>query len=172
MHYSPNIGIFDFCSLECLTMYYKTINDEKLIDKVLSTAEICNIAMHDGNDIYLVPMFYGYDSHKIYMYSEKKSKKIDMLRHDNTVTFSIISEAVYDFADSEMGDNLECISIQGKGTAGLLTGNDQKCKALRNIKHRYAGQNHDCSKMSSEKIDSIVIIEITIDELSCRIFGL
>jgi uncharacterized protein len=153
-------------------MKFNSINDSVIIERVLSTADICHIALRDGEEIYIVPMYFGYDENNLYMYTEKKSKKVALIEENPSVAFSVSSDALYDFSDKELGEDLECISIQGKGLARILENRDEKCQAIGIIKKHFLPTEKTCKDNDGGIIDSIEVITVAIKKLECRTFGM
>ena len=61
------------------------IRDEKVLEEILAGAEICRIAMTDGDRPYMLPFNYGYKDSCIYIHSAPEGKKIGLLRKNNQV---------------------------------------------------------------------------------------
>jgi hypothetical protein len=58
----------------------KEIKDPQIIQKIFKDAEVCRIALCDGEKPYLVPMNFGYSENRLYLHSATDGRKIDILR--------------------------------------------------------------------------------------------
>ena len=67
----------------------KIIQDEKLLEKILTEAEVCRIAMIDEYKPYIVPLNYGYSDNTIYIHSASLGRKIEVLKKNNNVCFEV-----------------------------------------------------------------------------------
>ncbi len=65
------------------------ITDPEIIEEILGGAEICRIAMADGDVPYLLPFNYGYRDRCIYIHSAPSGKKIDLLKKNGSVCFEV-----------------------------------------------------------------------------------
>ena len=65
------------------------ITDEKVLEEILSGAEICRLAMMDGHRPYLLPFNFGYADGSLYIHSAPEGKKIELLNINNQVCFEI-----------------------------------------------------------------------------------
>ena len=69
------------------------IKEQKVLEEILSGAELCRVAMMDGNVPYVLPFNYGYHKGCIYIHSAPEGKKIDLLKAHPEVAFEITQTA-------------------------------------------------------------------------------
>lgn len=152
-------------------MKYNQIESEEVIQSVITNAEICRIGLRDGEGVYITPMYYGVDENKIFLFSHPDAKKNKLIRQNSNITFTIETEAVYHFSDQSLGDDLECVFLQGYGKARILEDPDAKCNGLRTIKKHYLLYDENCTKLTLERLENITIIQIDIERVVCKTFG-
>ena len=63
----------------------REITESTVIEEILAGAEICRIAMIDGNLPYLLPFNYGYRDNVIYIHCAPEGRKINILKKNKTV---------------------------------------------------------------------------------------
>jgi hypothetical protein len=57
----------------------REITDRKAMEAIISGAEVCRIALCDGNEPYVVPVSFAYRDNAIYFHSAPVGKKIEIL---------------------------------------------------------------------------------------------
>ena len=67
----------------------KEINDPKTILRIIEEAEVCRIALSDGEKPYIVPMNFGYKDNSLYLHSASEGEKIDILKSNNNICFHV-----------------------------------------------------------------------------------
>jgi len=70
----------------------KSVLDENIVDEILSKGKYTTIALSDGNDSYVLSLFYGYDPdiETLYFKSTRSGTKFDFLRSNAYVTGTVI----------------------------------------------------------------------------------
>ena len=69
----------------------KEIKDSESIQKILKEADVCRIALADGNKPDMIPMNFGYKNNTLYLHSATEGLKIDILRKNTIVNDDISS---------------------------------------------------------------------------------
>ena len=67
----------------------KEVVDRERIDEIIRGAQVCRLAMIDGDEPYLVPLSFGYDGRAIYFHSAVEGRKVEALRRNARVCFEI-----------------------------------------------------------------------------------
>jgi len=88
------------------------IKDKELIDDILNSIEFGTLALCDGNRPYSLPINFVSVDDTIYFHGAKKGKKIDILKNNNLVSFSVVEP--YSFIPSyfSSNDGLACPATQ------------------------------------------------------------
>ncbi|HXX55979.1 MAG TPA: pyridoxamine 5'-phosphate oxidase family protein, partial [Methanoregula sp.] len=63
----------------------REITDRKEMEAVLQAAPVCRLAMVDGDEPYVVPLCFGYESGSFFFHSALEGRKIDILRKNPRV---------------------------------------------------------------------------------------
>ena len=70
----------------------KEITERSEMDEILGRASICHLGLNDGGECYVVPVNYGYDGGCLYVHSAREGRKIDILRADKRVSFTVYAD--------------------------------------------------------------------------------
>ncbi len=140
------------------------------IDKFLSGARVCRIALKGKEFPYIIPMLFGYNltGGKLEMYfrCEIKGKKTELLKENNEAAFEI--DVLYDVIKDEKICGYEAVykSMTGIGTIEFITGVD-KITGLSRINQKY-GRLSPETKISEQLLNSFAILKLTADEFCCK----
>jgi hypothetical protein len=141
----------------------KEITERSEINDILSRASICHLGLNDGGECYVVPVNFGYDGACLYIHSAKEGRKIDILRADKRVSFTVYADQRLEESDKACSFSMKYKSVMGRGLATLIDDPAVKVKALDVImRHYLKGElNYDPAR-----VDKIVIIIIEIQSLT------
>ena len=62
------------------------------IESIIKKADVCRIALVDGNRPYIIPMNFGYEKSKpskIYFHCASDGRKLDLIRKNNNACFEM-----------------------------------------------------------------------------------
>lgn len=147
----------------------REITDINEIERILKEAQVCRIALHDGDFPYMIPMCFGYtlegDQLVLYFHSAPQGKKIDLLKANNNAAFEIdkIGEIIQGDTACSFSAAYECIT--GKGTIDIING-IEKLTGLNSIMNKYAGAGEH--KYSEQTLNNVAILKLTADEFCCK----
>lgn len=131
---------------------------------VLENSDVVHIAMHDGEEIYLLAMNYGFtfENEKLilYVHGNLEGKKWDLIRKNSRVAIEI------DCEHSLIKGNVACqygytfASIMGNGNAEIVEDPEEKAAALSLLMKNLTGQNFEFN----DRLAKVVAIgKITLD---------
>jgi len=137
----------------------KEINDKERIEQIIQSAEICRLAMADGNQPYVVPLNFGYRDGTVYFHSATQGRKIDVLKANPKVCleFTTDLELVRAEKSCDWGQRFNCVIAFGE--AGLIEDKDAKREALDVIMAHYGGEGGDYSD-GKLKITAVIAVKI------------
>ena len=116
----------------------KEIHDRSEIDDILLRASICHLGLNDRGECYVVPVNYGYDGRFLYIHSAPEGRKIDVLRADNRVSFTVCTDLIMKESDNACSFSMKYKSVMGRGLATLIDDHAAKEEALSVIMQHYA----------------------------------
>ena len=142
------------------------ISDITIIDKILSTSEICRLGFMDNDRPYILPFNYGYKDNCIYIHCAKEGKKIDLIKKNNYVCIEIEQITRIERYEKACKWATTYQSIVGYGTVEIITDYDQKRKGLDVImEHNGANSTHDLD-YEKNQVDSMSILKVEITEIT------
>ncbi len=141
------------------------------IERILNEADVCRIALVDGEFPYIIPMCFGYTLESgelaLYFHSAPQGKKIELLKKNCNAAFEIdkLSEIIQGETACSFSAAFECIT--GKGTIDVING-IEKITGLNTIMSKYdtTGREH---KYSEQMLNNVVILKLTADEFCCKV---
>ncbi len=145
------------------------ITDPKVIEEILSSAEVCRIAMIDDGRPYIVPLNYGYKNNTIYFHSSQLGKKIELLKLNNKVCFEIELHSQIVKRDNPCDWSTKYRSVIGYGTIDFIEDPFGKREGLDIIMAHYGGSGKNIYK--DTLINRIIILRLRIEEISGKQLG-
>ena len=134
----------------------REVTDVNEIMDILAQCKTANIAMLDGDVPYIVPLSYGYDYKEgtliFYFHSAKDGKKLELLKKNNNVSFSVFSEGEPLHAEIPCNSGYYYSSVLGKGTVEFVEEVDEKCHALGKMFEHQAGRIVEFTAAQAETV--------------------
>ena len=147
----------------------KAIKDIKVIESILTKAEVGRIAVTDNNQPYIVPVNFGYKENVIYFHSANEGRKINILKTNNSICFQ--TEVAHELVKNDVACrwSAKYLSVIAFGKANFITDPNEKRKAFDIIMEHYSpGNKYDYSE---ENLKSTSIIKIDIEEMTGKNSG-
>ncbi len=141
----------------------KEITDRSEIDDILGRASICHLGLNDRGECYVVPVNYGYDGSCLYVHSAREGRKIDILRADKRLSFTVYTDLHMQESDKACSFTMKYKSVMGRGMATLIDDPALKEDALRIIMRHYSQEEFS---FDPARVDKIVIIKIEIQGMT------
>ena len=143
------------------------ITDIVEIESIISSADVCRIAMSDGINPYIVTLNFGYTGSSgrcFYFHCATEGKKLEMIRKNNHVCFELdTSHEVYEgemACDFGMGYR----SVVGWGNIVIINDNDDKKKGLDVIMHHYS--DRPGFEYREKSLDRMLVLRLDITEMT------
>lgn len=152
-----------------LTRREREITDINEILKILDKSKIVHIGLVDGDEPYVVPMNYGYTYENakftIYMHGATEGKKLDIMRKNPKVFFSI--ECDIEPFDGQVACQYgtSYSSIMGKGVAQILETPDEKMQGLTLFMKTQTGLDFE---FNERLVSAVSVIKIDVNELTAK----
>jgi uncharacterized protein len=141
----------------------KKIMDISLIEEILTKAEICRIAMVDGDEPYIVPLNFGYDDGFIYAHSAPTGRKIDILKTNNRVCFQVDYSSEVIKKDEPCKWTEKYRSVIGYGRVEIITDTEYKKEGLDIIMQKYGFQG--VAKYDEKSLSRMVLLKLDIEDV-------
>lgn len=138
----------------------REIKDRVDIEQLMKKATVCHLALMDDDEPYAVPVSYGYEERAIYFHSALEGRKVDIIKRNNKVSFSIVIDEGIEFDGHKC--KVRYKSVSGTGTARVLEDNLEKTKALKTIMWQCVGSEYS---FEEERLSTTLVIRIDIDDV-------
>ncbi len=146
----------------------REILDSDLIELILQKAEVCRVAFSQRAQPYVVPLSYGYDRGYLYFHSAPAGRKLDMIAKNPRVCFEVEYGVNLVRAETPCNFTVHFASVIGFGRASLVTDPERKAFGLDVIVRHY---NAEPPKYSPAALAQLAVVQIEIDELTCKQSG-
>ena len=135
-------------------------SDPAFFDEVFSRAEELVLALNTGDFPYLIPLNFVRLGQRIYLHCALEGTKLDLIRRDGRVAFSLATDVRIDREKSSTYYKSVC----GTGRAFVVQEQEEKRLALDSLAERYAAL---CPRPAPEaSIRRVAIIRIDILSLT------
>lgn len=145
----------------------REITDMEEMRYVLDACKVIHVGLHDQDDIYILPMNYGYTLEEgqltFYLHGGMQGKKLDLIRKCSNAAFEM------DCDHQLIEGRIACqygygyASIMGKGTIEIVEDPQEKIKALTNLMECQTGKGFEFN----ERLVSIVtVMKFTVSEFT------
>jgi len=142
----------------------KEIKNYQEITAIMQKADVCRIALVDGDCPYIVPVNFAIHDKHLYFHSAMEGKKIDILRKNNKVCFEMEVNTEIIKGKEPCLWGMKYLSVIGFGRAFFIDSPGETEKALDLLMEKYAGAG---SFSYNEKIfKKVFVIDIRIEKIS------
>ena len=145
------------------------ITEPEGIARILDTAKVLHMGLAVDNEPYVLPMNYGYTLEEgklvLYLHSAMKGRKLDMIRANSKVSFSIDCDRQPFEGRVPCQYGLVYSSIMGRGTATIVEDVEEKMQAMSILMKTQTGKDFTFN----ERLVSIVtVIRIDVTEYTAK----
>ena len=148
----------------------REVKDINEIQRILTEAQVCRIALFDGSYPYIIPMCFGYDLDgdklEIYLHSAAKGKKIDLIKANSHAAFEIDKLSRIVGGEAACSFTADYESITGAGSIDIISGID-KLTGLNLIMNKYDAGSKE-HKYTEQMLNNVVILKLTADTFCCK----
>lgn len=144
----------------------KQIIDKAGIEAILWEGTVCFLALSHGKSPYVVPLNYGYADNALYFHCAREGKKIDLIRANPSVSFSIVAGHEVRPNDRACNWGAAYRSVIGLGRAMIISDAAGKEEALRTIMRHYSPELE--WSFSEEQLNAVLAIRVDIASMTCK----
>jgi len=145
------------------------ITDQEQILHILDTAKIVHVGLAVDNEPYVVPMNYGYTYEDgkltLYLHSAVKGKKLDMIRANPNVFFSIDCDRMPFEGRVPCQYGLVYSSIMGRGIATIVDDAEEKKQAMSILMKTQTGKDFT---FEDRLVSIVAVIRIDATEFTAK----
>ena len=139
------------------------------IARILNTAKVLHMGLAVDNEPYVLPMNYGYTLEDgklvLYLHSAVKGRKLDMIRANSKVSFSIDCDRQPFEGRVPCQYGLVYSSIMGKGTATIVEDVEEKKQAMSILMKTQTGKDFT---FEDRLVSIVAVIRIDVTEYTAK----
>ena len=155
--------------MQGMTKRERQVTDPQQIRQILDKSKVLNLGLCANNEPYVVPMNYGYrmegETLTLYLHSAVQGKKLDMIRSNPNVFFSLDCDRMPFDGDKPCQYGLVYSSVMGRGTAVILEDVEEKKQAMTTLMKTQTGKDF----VFEDRLVSIVsVIRIDVAEYTAK----
>ena len=144
----------------------REITSSSELNEIFREADVCRIALIDGNVPYIVAMNFGYSEqdNSIYFHSAKEGRKLDLISKNNNACFQI--DTAHELLESDIACNfsMNYKSIVGTGIISIVEDEQERKRGLNVIMEHYTGK--DNFVFDDEILNMTCILKLEIEEMT------
>jgi nitroimidazol reductase NimA-like FMN-containing flavoprotein (pyridoxamine 5'-phosphate oxidase superfamily) len=141
------------------------------LDEFLGVLERCSfltLGLVEDGKAYMVPLSYGYRCQdgaiEIYFHSAYAGRKIDLLRQNPAVTFTVGRPVAMSLADQACDYTFLYESVMGEGKVDFVEDPAAKTEALRLLMRHTLGDGHD--QFNAHQIKATAVLRLTVTAIT------
>ena len=148
----------------------REVTDFGRIADIINECDCCRLGLVDGNEAYIVPMNFGFDTAdgklSLYFHSASEGRKLDLLGRNKTVSFEMDTNHALTTGERGCDWSFKYSCVMGTGTVTELCDRDEKIYALNRIMAHYSGS--DNFEFDDRYLKVVTILRLSVDSLSCK----
>lgn len=145
----------------------REVTDIKEIESIISRADVCRVALANGNTPYIVVMNFGYSGEpdrRIFFHCAKKGKKLDMIRKNSYICFEFDTDHSLYVGRNACDFGMSYSSVVGWGNIVIITDDKEKSLGIDFIMRHYSGRS-DYSYVQ-EVFEKMIVLRLDILEMT------
>ena len=150
-------------------------NDREIIDckqiiEIIENCNCCRIGFYDGNEVYIVPLNFGYefkeDKLTLYFHGAKEGRKIDLITSAPSVGFEMDTNYKLNEGETACSHSARFDSVIGNGTISIITSISEKKFALDKLMLK--ATHKSAWNFTESMLNSVCVFKIEVTKLSCK----
>lgn len=141
----------------------REITDPAELEAMLRETNVVNLGLWDGEQVYVVPMNYGYRDNALYIHCALEGRKIDILKRNPQVCFTVTRDQQVVEGEKACGWSTHFRSIIGYGVATFLEGREEKIDGLNAFMAQFTDKPMEYRE---DLIPVTAVIRIDISEMT------
>lgn len=140
------------------------------IEEIINQCKVCRVAFRDDEEIYIVPMNFGYkkedENLSFYFHGAKKGKKAELMEKSACkVGFEMDCEHGLKIGETACQYGYKYASLIGQGTIEIVQAIDEQKEGLDLLmKH----QTHECFEFNEAMLQSVYVYKLTTKHYSAK----
>lgn len=157
----------DGSGFRSMRRFKQKVSEDKCIEVLITQPRGVLSMFGDDGYPYGVPIdfYYDADNGKIYFHCAKVGHKIDALRRNNKVCFTVMDEGYYKEGDWALSIN----SVIIFGTIRFIEDRDEVLRTVSALGYKYYPSKEAADKEVRDAIDRVQMLELTIDHMTGKL---
>lgn len=143
----------------------RELTEVEEIKQVLDQCKVIRVGLHDGEDIYILPMNYGYimEDGKLtfYMHGGMRGKKLDLIRANGRAAFELDCDHQLIEGKVPCQYGYRYASVMGKGTVSIVEDVQEKMEAMSILMKCLTDKEFE---FNERLVSIITVIKLAVDE--------
>ena len=147
----------------------REVKDQNEIEAIIKKADVCRIALIDGDIPYIVTMNFGYQSGNpayLYFHCANEGRKLDIIEKNNKVCFEMDVDHVLEETKKACGYSMSFKSIVGYGSIAKVKTNEEKIEGLDSIMSQYSDRTG--FTYEEKMLEMTTILKLEIEEINAK----
>jgi len=147
----------------------REVKDQNKIEAIIKKADVCRIALIDGDIPYIVTMNFGYQSGNpayLYFHCANEGRKLDIIEKNNKVCFEMDVDHVLEETKKACGYSMSFKSIVGYGSIAKVKTNEEKIEGLDSIMSQYSDRTG--FTYEEKMLEMTTILKLEIEEINAK----
>ncbi len=148
----------------------REVRDFSVITDIISECNTLHLGMISEGEPYVVPLSFGFDADPeneklvIYLHGAPEGKKIDALKANPKVSFSMVSNFIYTTDGPACTNPSYYRSVLGKGTVSFIDSPEEKLHALKTVIKQVSGDT--APTFAPHGFDNVCVYRIDVTEVT------
>ncbi len=148
----------------------RQINKIPDMEAIINEADVCSMAMVNGDKPYLLPFNFAYQSQTIFFHCDIKGFKLDLLKKNPAVciNFNTGNELFHRHKQVGCSWGMKFKSVIAYGGIEFIEDYDEKYSVMKLFMLKYAGEDYEFSEPS---IKNVIVMKVKVREFTGKKYG-
>ncbi len=145
--------------------------DKHEIKEIIDKCDACFLAMVDPEGKpYVLPFNFGYENDTLYLHSDQKGKKMDVLKNNPNVcvAFSTDHKLFFRHETVACSYGMDYRSVLAYGKVVFIEDYDEKVRVLNIIMRKYAGKEF---RYNTPAVNNVAVYKVEITKIEGKVSG-
>ncbi len=140
------------------------------MEAIINEAEVCTVAMVNGEKPYVLPFNFAYQEQTIFLHCDTHGFKLELLEKNPSVciNFNTGNELFYRHKQVGCSWGMKYKSVNAFGDVEFIKDYDKKYAVMKLIMLKYSGEDYEFSEPS---IRNVVIMKLDVREFTGKKYG-
>ena len=147
----------------------REITDINEILELVAKTDVLHLGLFDGDYPYIVPLHYGYEyadgTLTFYMHGAKEGHKIDLINANPNICVELENDVELIPGDVACTYGSSFASVIGRGTASIVTDEEEKIKGLKLLMENQTGRAFE---IDARMAAAVAVIKVTTDNFTAK----